>query len=107
MPLVPAQDSNPMTRLFFLIILLLSFFSCRERLDNEIKYFANYDFATGKYKILIYGQEGKQIDNYSDFYIDDVQTLREIKRQWVFKNKSQVMSCGYGYSVILVDEKKI
>lgn len=59
------------------------------------------------YKLLVCGQEGEHIDNYSDFYIDDVQTLQEIKKQWVFKNKSKVSPCGYGYSVVLVDDKAI
>src|SRR5690606_10168096 len=85
----------------------LIFLGCSEKLPSEVTFFENYDMNSGKYKILIYGSEGEWIEGYRDFYIDDIQTLEKIKKQWVFRKKSEVMSCGYSYILYLVDENTV
>jgi len=89
-----------------LIPIILLFAGC-ERLPSKIKFFENYDLSTGEYKLLVFGTEGEWIDDYRDFYIDDIETLKEMQKQWIFKYKSEVMACGYGYIVMLVDSNKV
>ncbi|MBL4754371.1 MAG: hypothetical protein JKY52_12355 [Flavobacteriales bacterium] len=88
----------------FLILLLIG---CQEKLEAEYVFFEDCDFDTGGYKLLVYGDEGEWIEDYRDFYIDDVETLKRMQKQWVFKYKSDVKPCGYGYHLKLVDGKKV
>jgi len=90
-----------------LILIIFIFFSCHGRLSEEFKFFENYDLSTGEYKLLVFGTEGTWIDDYQDFYIDDIEVLKKMQKQWVFKRKSAVMPCGYGYIIMLVDENKV
>lgn len=90
-----------------LLLLILSTTSCYESLDRKVVYFAEIDFESGNYKLLVYGMEGEWIEDYRDFYIDDIQTLNRMKRQWVFTKKSDEMPCGYGYSLKLVNQSEI
>ena len=93
----------------FLIIFLfiISSISCSEKLPNEISFFENYEVENGKYKLYVIGTEGEWIEDYRDFYIDDIETLKKMKTQWVFKEKSEVMPCGYGYILYLVNDKEV
>ncbi|MDD3771039.1 MAG: hypothetical protein RBT46_07630 [Weeksellaceae bacterium] len=95
------------TQTLILISFIFTLISCSEKLPKEISFFENYDVKNGKYKVLVYGSEGEWIEDYKDFYIDDVKTLDKMKRQWVFNKKSDVMPCGYGYNIYLVDEENI
>ena len=90
--------------LFVSIILL--FAGCK-RLPSEVKFFENYDLSTGEYKLLVFGIEGEWIDDYRDFYIDDIEVLKEMQKQWVFKYKSDILACGYGYIVMLVNNDEL
>jgi hypothetical protein len=47
-----------------LILIAFLFFSCHGRLDDEFKFFENYDLSTGEYKLLVFGEEGTWIDDY-------------------------------------------
>lgn len=89
------------------LIVVLSMTSCYKSLDEKIVFFEGIDFDSGNYKLLVYGTEGDWIEDYQDFYIDDIQTLNEIKKQWVFTKKSDAMPCGYGYNLELVNQSKI
>lgn len=93
----------------FLILLLLGFLvlNCHERLPKPISYFEDYNFSSGKYKLEFYEIEGQIIYDYKKFYIDDVETLKTMKKQWIFKYKSDIMPCGYGYQLNLVEDDKI
>ena len=90
-----------------LIFTLILFAGCYEKLSNKITFFEGYDFSTGDYKLLVFGLEGLWIDDYIDFYIDDIETLQKMQKQWVFKYKTDVMACGYGYNVMLVDSNEV
>ena len=93
------------TKILFVSIILLC--SCRGKLSEEIVFFENYDLSTGEYKLLVFGEEGLWIDDYQDFYIDDIETLKKMQKQWIFKYKSDISACGYGYSIMLVDSDKV
>ena len=89
-----------------LLLTLLTLFGCKERLSEEYRFFGNYDLKNGDYKLIVIGTEGAWIEDYCDFYIDDVETLERMQDQWVFKYKTTPMSCGYGYNIRLVNEDK-
>jgi hypothetical protein len=52
--------------------------------------------------LVFYVKEGGIIENYHEFYIDDIKTLNDIKKQWVFTKKSDIYSCGYNYSMEVI-----
>ena len=89
------------------LVALVTFFGCKERLDKEYRFFGDHDVQNGSYKLLVFGSEGTWIDDYRDFYIDDPATLSKMKDQWIFKYRTDMMLCGFGYIVKLVDEDKI
>ena len=89
-----------------LISITLLFIGC-EKLPSEIKFFENYDLSTGEYKLLVFGTEGEWIDDYQDFYIDDIKVLKKMRKEWVFKHKSDILACGYGYIVMLVNADEV
>ena len=88
-------------------LFIFSLNGCYEPLDKKIVFFENMDVTSGNYKLLVYGTEGEWIEDYQDFYIDDIKTLKKMKRQWVFTKKSDVMPCGYGYAIYLVNQTEI
>ena len=92
---------------FIQIVVLISALFLTSCLDEKVVFFEGIDFESGDYKILVYGMEGEWIEDYRDFYIDDIKTLKKMKRQWVFRWKSDVMPCGYGYSLLLVNQSEI
>src|SRR5690606_30006616 len=96
-----------MKKLLLIIITFFSIISCSEKLPNKIYFFDNINLKNGEYKLLVYGTEGEWIEDYKDFYIDDVKTLEIMKKQWVFNKKSDVMPCGYGYSIYLINNDSI
>ncbi len=89
--------------LLYILAILLTLTSC----SSKFSFFENYDLSSGKYKVLVFADEGDWIENYRNFYIDDIETLIKMKKQWVFNQKSEVMPCGYGYNIYLVDEDTI
>lgn len=91
----------------YLLFSFLLLVSCQESLEKEIVLFSNYDFNSGEYKLVFYGDEGGIIENYYKFYIDDVKTLNEIKKQWIFTKKSDIYSCGYSYSMDLLKKDSV
>lgn len=92
--------------LFFLLSIFL-LISCKEKLNEEYHFFNLENFDSGKYKLLVFGLEGEWIDDFRDFYIDDISTLKQMQQQWTFKYKSEVMPCGYGYKIVLVNKEEI
>ena len=89
-----------------LVSIILLFIGC-EKLPSEIKFFENYDLSTGEYKLLVFGTEGEWIDDYRNFYIDDIGVLKKMQKEWVFKYKSDILACGYGYIVMLVNADEV
>ena len=96
-----------MRKLIPILLFIIIFSSCQEKLDKGIVFFENIDFSSGKYKIYVFAQKGKWIDDYENFVIDDIETLNEIQKKWIFKNKVPPTGCGYGYKLKLVDQEKI
>lgn len=86
----------------FLLFSILFVLSCQENLQRKIVLFDKVDFNSGEYKLVFYGEEGEIIENYYKFYIDDIKTLNDIKKQWVFTKKSDIYSCGYNYSMEVI-----
>lgn len=85
----------------------ISVLGCTEKLPEKIHFFDSIDLKSGEYKLLVYGLEGLWIEDYRDFYIDDVKTLEKMKKQWVFTRKVDPKPCGYGYSIYLVNNDSI
>ncbi|WP_131725552.1 MULTISPECIES: hypothetical protein [unclassified Chryseobacterium] len=81
--------------------------SCREKLTEPISFFENYDLSSGRYRLDFYNIDGVAIDNFKNFYIDDPTTLLKIQLQWIFKYKSDIQPCGYGYSIELKENNKV
>jgi hypothetical protein len=88
---------------FFLTILS----GCREKLSVPISFFEDYDLTSGKYKMECYSIAGKNLDGFKKFYIDDPEALNKMKKQWIFKYKSEIMPCGFEYEVRLIENNKI
>lgn len=88
------------------MVIFLLFTNCREKLEEPVSFFENYDVSSGRYKLEIHQVEGELIDDFRNFYIDDPLTLNKMKRQWVFKYKSDIKSCGYGYLIALKEDNK-
>jgi hypothetical protein len=96
-------------KLAVLPLLILSLFisGCKEKLEIEYSFFNNIEVEKGKHKLLVFPLEGEIIDDFTHFYIEDVSTLKKMQQEWVFKHKSDIMPCGYGYLLMLVDEDSI
>jgi len=98
---------KPPIRILISIISLIILSNCKEKLPQTISFFENYDLNSGKYRLEAYQVEGKSIDGFKNFYIDNAETLSKIKKQWVFKYKSEIMPCGFEYELHLVENHKI
>ncbi|MBD3905268.1 hypothetical protein NAL32_07265 [Chryseobacterium sp. Ch-15] len=94
-------------RILITILSLTIVSNCNEKLSQPISFFEDYDLTSGKYKLEIYHVEGEIIDDFKNFYIDDPETLNKMKKQWIFKYKSEVMPCGFGYELHLIEDKKV
>ena len=90
-----------------LLIVTILFCGCSWILPQKAKFFEDYDLSTGEFKLLVFGQEGMWIDDYRDFYIDDIEVLKKMQKQWVFRFKSSVMACGFGYRIMFVDRDRV
>lgn len=90
-----------------LLFSILLIFSCQQNLERKIILFDKVDFNSGEYKLVFYGEEGGIIENYYKFYIDDIKTLNDIKKQWVFTKKSEIYSCGYSYTMELIKKDSV
>ena len=89
-------------------LLLLGFLLCgKVKLKNEYDFFYNNDLSTGKYKFLAFWDYNILIEGYKDFYIDDIETLLKMQKQWVFKYQSEILACGWGYRIFLVDDNNV
>ena len=87
--------------------MLMTLFGCKEKLSEEYRFFGNRDLKSGDYKLIVIGTEGSWIEDYRNFYIDDVETLCQMQEQWVFKYKTTPQACGYGYNIRLVYKDKV
>ena len=94
--------------LFVLICILLNSVSCREKLP-ETYYFFPENKVNANYKLVIIpiGEGFNLISEFDNAYIDNPLIIGEVSKKWVFTKKSDVMPCGYEYSLILVDDSKI
>lgn len=98
---------NNSIRILICLLTILMFLGCKEKLSEPISFFEQYDFNSREYSIEFYGLEGRRIDDFNNFYINDVETLNKMKKQWVFTSKSHVMPCGYGYGLNLIKDNKV
>lgn len=97
-----------LTLKILIVIFSLTILShCKEKLTKPISFFEDYDLNSGKYKLEVYQIEGEIIDDFKKFYIDDSETLKKMQKQWIFKYKSEVMPCGFGYELHLVKDHTI
>jgi len=94
-------------KLAFIFIIFFALIGCKEKLSEEYDFFGGKDLSNGKYKLLVYGTEGEWIDDFQDFYIDDITTLQNMQKQWTFKYKTDPWACGYGYFLKFVDDKSV
>lgn len=98
---------KPPIRILISILSLIILSNCKEKLSQTISFFEGYDLNSGKYRLKGYHIDGKSINGFKKFYIDDPETLSKMKKQWVFKYKSEVMPCGFDYELHLVENNKI
>jgi hypothetical protein len=66
----------------------------------------NYDFNKGGYTLLFEQSRGgfdnqNEFIELSNYYIDDISILNEIKKNWVFNKSEMIYACGYHYEVYL------
>ena len=73
------------SKILVAIIALVLFSSCKEKLAEPILFFENYDLKSGKYRLEGHQIEGEIIDDFTNFYIDDPETLIKMQKQWIFK----------------------
>lgn len=63
----------------------------------------DYDFNKGGYYLLGIRSEiarnNKLADTLGNFYTNEIKTLNEFKKEWVFKKPSPQYACGYHYTV--------
>ena len=94
-------------KILYFLMLSLFISGCKEKLEIEYSFFNNIELEKGKHKLLVFPLEGEIIDDFTHFYIEDISTLKKMQQEWVFKHKSDIMPCGYGYLLMLVDEDSI
>lgn len=93
-------------KILIIISTISLFSSCKEKLSKSVSFFEDYDLNSGRYRLEVNQVEGQIIGDFKNFYIDDIATLIKMQKQWVFKYKSSVKSCGYGYSIALKENSK-
>ena len=73
--------------------------------------FEKYDFTNGEYKLLgvysIGSDKNSIVDSLREFYIEDVQILNRIKKEWTFDRRSPAYACGYHYDILLVKDGEV
>ena len=79
-----------------LFVFIIALFTGCEKLPSKIKFFENYDLSTGEYKLLVFGTEGEWIDDYRDFYIDEIGVLKKCR-------KNGFLSTSRIYWLVLMD----
>jgi len=60
------------------------------------------NLETGEYTVLAIFSESDEStlrDSLGEWYIDDVQLLRELETVWTFKKEAPFYACGYHYSI--------
>jgi len=90
--------------LLFLSSVVVLLTSCKQRLDEFEPFFGTADLSKGNYKLIGIGLEGLWVDDFRNFYIDDVQTLQQMQNQWVLDYSVPATACGYGYYLKLVKD---
>ena len=93
-----------LTLVTFCLFLLLS---CRQKLEQKEEFFEGTDLTVGIYRLEGIGLEGGWVNDFRNFYIDNLPTLQKIKDQWVFEYTVPPSSCGYGYKLRLLRDKII
>lgn len=94
-------------KILLLIITSTVFSNCKEKLAEPIVFFENYNLKSGNYRLEVRQVEGTIIDSFKNFYIDDPRALLKMQKQWIFKYKSDIQPCGYGYSIVLKENNKV
>lgn len=80
-----------------LFLLPLSIFSQYAPLEN-------LDLETGEYYILAMFSESDPNslrDSLGEFYIKDIQVLKELKELWKFDQEAPLYACGYHYKILI------
>ena len=90
-----------------ILFALVGLLGCRERLDQEYRFFGRHDLNTGEYKLLALGGIAELIEDYDQFYIEDPEILSKMQDQWVFKHKGDLYKCGYSYRLKLVNQDTV
>jgi hypothetical protein len=84
------------------ISLLILITSCKEKLSEPEHFFGTIDLRDGNYKLVGFGLEGLWVDDFRNFYVDDLTTLQKMQRQWIFEYAVPPSPCGYGYKLKLM-----
>jgi hypothetical protein len=71
---------------------------------GQTKLLEKYNFAEGGYYLL--GIRSKSdynglADSLGNFYINDINILNAIKKEWVFTTPSPMYACGYHYVIVV------
>ncbi|MDL2312679.1 hypothetical protein LJC68_07370 [Bacteroidales bacterium OttesenSCG-928-B11] len=93
-----------MKKLFKYLFATILFIGCSH--GETIRFFEEYDFNSGNYKlygILSEGGETCFTENVGDFVVLDTVTLNKIKQDWEIHHTNKRMPCGYSYLMILME----
>lgn len=89
-----------MIRALYLICMCLVI----EFVYGQTAVFSEYNFEDGGYALVaLYSETSKNslADSMGSWYIDDIATLNEFKKEWVFKVPGKMRACGYDYELVL------
>ena len=92
-------------RTFSLLLILQT--SCKEKLAEPEHFFGTIDLTEGNYKLVGLGLEGLWVDDFRNFYVDDLTTLQKMQRQWIFEYSVPPTACGYGYKLKLLKDTTV
>ena len=76
---------------------------------ENINLLQKYDFEKGGFSIvgtIWHGQRHELQKALGDFYVDDVQVLKELQKKWVTEKRSPFYKCGYHYRVFIIEDRK-
>lgn len=91
---------------FSLLILLLS---CPLIGVSQYAPFDSIDVVSGGYSLLVLTSESDRStlrDSLGEFFVSDIEVLKELKKHWHFTEKAPLYACGYHYTIRLCKDGK-
>ncbi len=93
-------------------LILLFSISFQIEIHAQVQLLKKYDFQKGHYYLLGLAArqdpdlKGTAADTLFNFYSDDKALLNEIRKEWIFKERNNLLGCGFTYSVLLCRDGK-